>query len=248
MQQAQRIPQEEEEALWTSWTRERSPQARATLVDRYLGVAKSVATGMYAKRIDDALSYEDYVHFAIVGLLESVDRFDPHKDFAFTTYAVPRMRGEILNAIKKFTEKADFAFSIKRSQKDRISSLAEHAGAYTATDPAESFAALASVAVHLAMGFMLEAGESDLSDSTHARYDYGGQEVVELKDLLKRMLEHLPDPEKKIVEYHYLHDLSFTTIADVLALSKGRVSQLHARALSRLRERLQAQNLLDKSF
>ena len=95
---------EEERRLWRE-RRQDDGVAQASLVDRYLPFARSVAVGLYSKRLDDTVPFEDYIQYANLGLLEAIERFDVERGLAFTTYATYRIRGAVLNGLETATER-----------------------------------------------------------------------------------------------------------------------------------------------
>ena len=91
---------EEEKTLWEEFSRSRSAQKRDDLVLKYLPLIKYVVSRM-AVTPPQGLDYEDLLSFGVFGLLDAVDKFDPSKGFVFQTYAIPRIRGAILDELRK---------------------------------------------------------------------------------------------------------------------------------------------------
>ena len=99
----------------------------------------------------------------------------------------------------------------------------------------------------LAIGFLLEdSGLGSLSESKNIPLEENA--LVQLKQTLRASVDTLPPNEQIVIRYHYFHHMGFTELADQLQLSKGRVSQIHKRALERIRAQLLERASLDDYF
>jgi RNA polymerase sigma factor for flagellar operon FliA len=172
--------------------------------------------------------------FAYEGLLHAIDRFDPLRGIPFGAYARRRIIGSIADGTAQMTE-MDAQYSYRRrAEKDRARSLSVDAAT------ADPLRALADLATGLAIGLMLE-GTSLIEPSDGADHRPNAYESLawrELQALITREIGRLPERESVIIRQHYENGVSFTHIAQLLGLSKGRVSQLHASAVARLRARI----------
>ena len=90
--------------LWQRHLGEHDKEARAELIESHTGLAKKIAASMYGKRYRDHVEFEEFLQFGIVGLIESVDRYDPGKGATFETFASYRIRGSIINGLARMTE------------------------------------------------------------------------------------------------------------------------------------------------
>jgi RNA polymerase sigma factor FliA len=161
-----------------------------------------------------------------------MDRFDPDRGIKFETYARYRVRGAVFNGLRTLREnlaQGSRANDTTSALLDRVESLDEHA----ASDPLEAFVA---TTVGLGLGFLLEAksfpGREEQPDA------YAELEREELGAAVVEGVEQLSEREQAIVTLHYFHHIPFVDIAAQLGITKGRVSQLHKRALERLRAML----------
>ena len=231
---------EEESALWQRYVSAQDSGARSLLIERHLRTAHTVAASLYAKRINDTIDFNDYLQYARVGLIEAVDRFDPSRKVKFATFATYRIRGAILNGVGHATEHAAQHTQRQRAVRERVRSVRE------GSESNDAFSAMVDVAISLALGYMLE--ESGLwrpggDDQTADPY-----RSLEMKRLILRMgtiVEALPERERLIVRYHYFEHMEFISIGEVLGISKGRISQLHARALKLIRDAYHALDRFD---
>ena len=105
---------------------------------------------------------------------------------------------------------------------------------------------MVELTIGLAIGFLLEdTGLATGSNESTGDQAYTSNNLAQLRQLLTGAIDDLPERESQIVRYHYLQGAQFEAIADLLGVTKGRVSQLHKRALQRLRDRLGQEQSLD---
>ena len=228
----------EEDALWHSYLAARDPKIRTRLFEFYLNTAHKLAGYFYARRPDRGAEFADYLQYACVGLIESLDRFEPGREASFSTFASYRIRGAILNGLERSTELAAQHAYRRQLEKERVSSLLDES--HSTADP---FEGLVEVAIGMTLGFALE-------DHGAANQESGGDpyRTFALKNLRERLLiivDALPERERQIIKWHYFDHLEFKVIGEVFKLSKGRVSQLHARALKLIREALHSIDRFD---
>jgi len=227
--------------LWKEFQSKPDPGLRECIIENYLPFAKMLAAKAYAKRTFIELEFLDYLQYASIGLIEAVDRFDPARDVKFETFAAPRITGSILNGLCSLSERQEQVHARRKIISDRIESL-KYARSKS-HDPHAVFSYLAEVSIGIALGFVLE--DSSMYQADEPIYPDNTYEHVELKQMrqgLKRLLKFLPENERKVISYHYQHQLSFDEITRILGLTKGRISQIHKSALQRLRNSLSNQN------
>jgi RNA polymerase sigma factor for flagellar operon FliA len=222
------------EGLWQFFAESRDAGLRERLIEHYLPYARMLAAKLYANRVLDELEFGDYLHYATVGLLESIDRYDPTREAKFETYASARITGAILNGIANWSETQEQIYARKRIVSQRVESLKEAQDAPADTDAL--FARLAEIAIGLAVGFALE-GTGMVQEEEGAGNDmtYRSVESKQMARKVAAHLESLPDNERRVIKLHYQQQLVFEDIARILNLSKGRISQIHKSALKRLR-------------
>lgn len=231
----------EERRLWAAYRVAGTSADRDALITLYMPYAKAVAAKLYGRRYDDEAEFDDYFQLAIVGLMECVDRYDEKRGAQFKTYATTRMVGSILNGIDRISERHQ-QISLRRRLKasaERLESLADDD--LDGIHSEELFRQLASIGVGLALGFLLEDSGMIDTHEGQAASPMSAYDHVALKQLRKRVVElvdRLPERESKVIRYHYLQDIPFTDIAAELGVTKGRVSQIHKRALELLKQEL----------
>ena len=231
------LPAREEAALWRRLRLEAEASCRETLFSRYVGLARSIAARHFHRRCPPRPELCDFQQFAYEGLLQAIDRYDPLVGAPFGAFARRRIAGSIADGVARMSE-ADAQLSHRhRIEQERLRSLAGTAAADADTD---ALSALSGLALGLALGLMLEgtglvASETSIDPRPTA---YDSLAFRELQARLAGAVGALPEKEAIIIRQHYENGLSFTQVAELLNLSKGRISQLHRSALDGLRKKI----------
>lgn len=229
-------PARAEASLWRRFRFEEEIGCRELLFDRYAPLARSVAAREYHRRASARLDQGDFRQLAYEGLLQAIDRFDPLRHVPFEAYARRRIGGCIVDGIASMTEVGTQIRHRRRMEQGRLRSLAS-AEAAAADNPLE---ALSDLALGLALGLMLEGTNliagADSADPRPSAYE--SLEWREMQHRVAREVARLPANEATVVRQHYDNGLSFAQVAELIGLSRGRVSQLHRSALEKLRKRM----------
>lgn len=249
----------EELALWSRVRQHGDAQARDTLLEWHLPYAKVVAATYFARRINDEIEFGDYLQFARVGLLEAFERYDPDAGAQFRTFAARRMHGAILDGLAQMTEKQEQIAARRRVLAERLGSMADASAdedgrsvsAPTTAEPpvpGGTLRYLAEIGMGLALGYMLE--DTNMFDSGQPRATtgdplYTALELRQRRQALRAMVKQLPAAERCVVQCHYQQGVPFEEIAQSMNLSKGRISQIHKKALNTLRTLMSSRNRCD---
>jgi RNA polymerase sigma factor for flagellar operon FliA len=223
-------------ALWRNHLEIGSAKTRLALFRHYQAYARSLAAD-HARRLPNlGLERGDFEQLSMEALLHSLDRFDPSLGARFESFTRLRIKGHIRNALAKASEaSAQYGYR-RRIERDRLRSLREQDGG----EAARSIDGLAAVAAKIAIGLILEdraaVEPDDLPSPDASAYDTLAWQ--QLSGELDRRLAHLPEKEAFVIDQHYRHALQFQQIAILMGLSKGRISQLHANGLERLRKQM----------
>ena len=243
-----------EKELWDRFRNKNDASAREDLILKYMGLVKYVVDRLSMKT-PSTIEYNDLCSCGIIGLVSAVDRFDPNLGNKFQTYAICRIRGEILDESKRMGWVPRPLYKKNIEIEQVFASLQAQLGR-----PAEE------EEVAEAMSIELEELQQAISDYSRASlaslYDivggHGENEEVYLIDLLgdpdskvtesveQDEIEHLivgeidvlPDQEKKVVALYYKENLTLKEIGVLLRVTESRVSQIHAKAMLRIRGRL----------
>lgn len=230
-----------EASLWRRFRLEEETECRGVLFDRYVGLARSVAARHYRRRFAHGMERGDFEQFAYQGLLQAIDRFDPLQGVPFGAYARRRIAGSVADGISKMTEVGTQISHRHRVEQERLRSLAR---ARADASEEDAISALSDLALGLALGLMLE-GTSLMEPRDGLDTRPTAYETLEWRELqagLVREVARLPENEAVVIRQHYDNGLSFAQVAELLGLSRGRVSQLHRAALDRLRRKMGAFN------
>lgn len=228
-------PAQVEAALWRRLHDEGDGRCREMLFDLFAPLARAVARGEYRRRPAYGLERADFEQLAFSGLLEAIDRYDPLRGAPFEAYARPRIRGAVSDGAARSSESAAQFNARRRVQAERVQSLLSPGAR---DENGSAIRELADLAGALAIGIIAENASLALRGSTGT---LGAYEGVAWRDMQVRVIEEierLSGAERTVMQQHYLNDVPFNEIARLLALSKGRVAQLHRAALMRLRARL----------
>jgi RNA polymerase sigma factor for flagellar operon FliA len=234
-----------EMALWRSWRRDRCEQAHQELAALHGDYARIMAATYYSRRMHNEIEFAEYAQFAHVGLLESIERFDPECGVRFRTFAARRMHGAILDGIERLTEKQQQIAEMQRLRALRRQSLLADGEngrpAPAPRTPEQALKFISEVGLGLAISWLLEG--TGMVDNGEASENLSFYQSIELRQLRERVVElvkALPPQQSRVIAGHYLQDLAFEEIATMLGLSKGRISQIHKQGLLALRAALQS--------
>ena len=238
--------------LWTEYHKTKSADIREQLILEYAPLVKLVA-GRLSMYLGFNVEYDDLVGYGIFGLIDAIDKFDLMKDVKFETYASLRIRGAILDQIRKM----DWIPRTIRQRQKKIDAAIreiERDGGHVATD-AEIAAKMdisedeyqnwqnqMKVTGVVSLNEFMDQGADIPEDSNNRSSSFvkavEAVEKEELKKMLAESLELLTDKEKKVILLYYYEELTLKEISEVLEVSESRVSQLHTRALQKMREKL----------
>jgi RNA polymerase sigma factor for flagellar operon FliA len=230
---------------------------REQIIKDFVPLVKFVAHRV-ASRLPSHVELDDLIHSGILGLMDAVEKFDPERNIKFKTYAELRVKGAILDGLRDL----DWVpRSLRRKKKDIENAyhLLEQQEGRAATDE--------EVATHL--GVPLEELHKNLDDLKgvtlgtfmDAGEDGEGENLIsfvpdpdaedplalfqesELKNILKESVDFLPKKERFVVQLYYFDELTMKEIGTLLNITESRVSQLHTKAMLRLRGKLQERQI-----
>lgn len=243
--------EENRNKLWEEYTREHSPQVREQIIIEYANLVKIVA-GRLSMYLGYTVEYDDLVGYGTFGLIDAIDKFDLLKGVKFETYASLRIRGAILDQIRKMDwiprtlrqkqKKIDQAYQKLELEHGRAGTdeeVAEEIG--ISTDELANWQNQTKVTNLISLDEFLEQGAEirvDSDSSSHFEQPECVMEKEEIKNVLLQTLEHLTENEKKVITLYYYEDLTLKEISHILEVSESRVSQLHTKALQKMRQKL----------
>ena len=239
--------------LWEEYAGNRSPEVREKIILEYAPLVKVVA-GRLSMYLGYNVEYEDLVSYGIFGLIDAIDKFDCLKDVKFETYASLRIRGAILDQIRKMDwiprtirqkqKRIDAAIKEIEAQYGRSATDEEIAKRLGITDDEYlDWQSQMKITNVVSLNEFLEQGSevSNEAGSTRSSTFDSPEEILEreeLKKMLAQALELLTEKERKVVLLYYYEDLTLKEISNILEVSESRISQLHTRALQKMRGRM----------
>ena len=235
--------------LWSDYARTKSSEIREQLILEYAPLVKLVA-GHLSMYLGYNVEYEDLCSYGIFGLIDAIDKFDSMKDVKFETYASLRIRGSILDQIRKM-DWIPRTIRQRQRQIDSIMKEIENTKGRPATDEeiaqglgvsldeyADMQSQMKVTGVVSLNEFMETGAEVPAEQSTQYRYETPEEvlDKTELKQKLAEALATLTEKEQTVVTLYYFEELTLKEIANVLEVSESRVSQLHSKALVKMKK------------
>jgi RNA polymerase sigma factor FliA len=243
------------QALWVDFARTRDKAIRDRLILTYSPLVKYVA-GRLGSGLPAHVDEGDLVSYGLLGLIGAIERYDPSRDIKFETYAIARIKGAIIDELRAL----DWVPRSVRSRAREIERAISELEAKTGVAPTdEQIAAKIGISVD-----ELEESLADISRSSIAALDElwsvsgeGDQislmdtiedesgprpeaalDQTEMREALADAIARLPEREKLVVTLYYYEELTLREIGEVLGVTESRISQLHTKAILRLKARL----------
>jgi RNA polymerase sigma-B factor len=237
----------EERSLLERYHRQGDAQAREALVERFLPLARQLARRY--QRPDEPL--DDLVQVASVGLIKAIDRFDPARETAFSSFAVPTILGELKRYfrdtgwsvrvprdLQELAVKVDRTVTALSSSLGRAPSPAEIAEA-TGASVEDVLEALEAAGAYQAVSLDRPRADRDDPGETFAETlgdDDPGFELAEHGATISGLMHILPARERTVLHLRFVEDLTQSEIGDRIGVSQMHVSRLIRQALGRLRD------------
>ncbi|MDD3367729.1 MAG: FliA/WhiG family RNA polymerase sigma factor [Lachnospiraceae bacterium] len=240
--------------LWDDYNRTKAPEIREQIILEYAPLVKVVA-GRLSMYLGYNVEYDDLVGYGIFGLIDAIDKFDSLKAVKFETYASLRIRGAILDQIRKMDwiprtlrqkqKKIDAAMREVEASEGRGATDEEIAERLGITDDEYlNWQSQMKVTNVVSLNEFMESGsevpQQPEQSRTTAKFD-SPEEVIaknELKQILMDALDLLTEKERKVILLYYYEELTLKEISNVLEVSESRISQLHTRALQKMKTKL----------
>jgi len=233
-------PSEDLEQVWKDYREKDDKALRDRLVLQYSPLVKYVA-GRLRTRMPDSVDQDDLVSDGVLGLMDAIERFEPSRGLSFQTFAVPRIRGAIIDGMRAM----DF---VPRSVRDKLRvvqrahvALEERLG----RSPEDT-----EIAKEVGIPVQQLRDLSRQANSNHANLDdfaladelsSAADHRVEQSDVnasLMRVVDKLAERDKVIIALYYFEGLTLAEIGQVLGVTESRISQVHRRVTETLRKKL----------
>ena len=239
--------------LWDDYGRTRDSEIREKIILEYAPLVKLVA-GRLSMYLGYNVEYEDLVSYGIFGLIDAIDKFDNMKEVKFETYASLRIRGAILDQIRKMDwiprtirqkqKKIDLVMKEIELTMGRAATDEEIAEKLGITDDEYlEWQSQMKITNVVSLNEYMEQGSEVPSEGnrhTTARFESPEENIEkeELKQVLEQTLQLLTEKERKVILLYYYEELTLKEISNILEVSESRVSQLHTRALQKMKEKM----------
>ena len=244
-----------EDELWLKYVKKKDPSIRDYFVKQYAPLVKYVA-GKVAMGMPGSVEFDDLVGFGVFGLFDAIEKYDPSKAVKFKTYAVTRIRGAIFDELRTIDWVPRSVRQKTREVEDTVRDLEANLGRSANEDEIAKAMGMnlpdfqqlllkISGTSILSINEVWYSGEDNdrisIAESIESPSSFNPDTIVE-KDEIKRVIveaiNELPEKEKKVLVLYYYEDLTLKEIGQVLEVTESRISQLHTKAITRLRGRL----------
>ncbi|HEV3321318.1 MAG TPA: RNA polymerase sigma factor WhiG [Solirubrobacteraceae bacterium] len=243
--------------LWRRYKSDGDRRARERLVVAYSPLVKYVA-GRTAAGLPPHVEEADLISYGLVGLISAIERFDPAREIKFETYAITRIKGAIIDELRSM-DWVPRSVRARAREIERANSKLEHRLQRAATDT--ELAQELGISEDELQTSLLAISHSSIAalDELWSVSDSSGDQVSlmdtledpgapdparaldvgDMKDRIADAIARLPEREKLVIALYYYENLTLREIGEVLGVTESRISQLHTKAVLRLRSRMQ---------
>jgi RNA polymerase sigma factor for flagellar operon FliA len=249
--------------LWRRYKNDGDSRVRERLVVAYSPLVKYVA-GRTAAGLPPHVEEADLISYGLVGLISAIERFDLSRDIKFETYAIMRIKGAIIDELRSL-DWVPRSVRARAREVERANAKLEHTLQRAPTDA--EIAAEMGITVDELNESLLAISHSSIValDELWSVSDSSGDQVSlmdtiedpgapdpakaldlgDLKDRIADSIAMLPEREKLVIALYYYENLTLREIGEVLGVTESRVSQMHTKAVLRLRSRMQEESFDD---
>jgi RNA polymerase sigma factor for flagellar operon FliA len=233
-----------------------NPNVRAKVINEFSPLIKYIASRI-AIRLPPHIDLNDLINAGVIGLIDAIEKFDASKQIKFKTYAEFRIRGAILDELRSMDWVPRSVRQKARKVEDAYSRLEYNLGRPASDEEVaremkidiDSFHKLLSETASVSLLSLDDLGEddSDLSKRNLLEYilqderDWPSHKIryAEVRDMVAQAIQSLPEKERMVISLYYYDELTMKEIGHVLKFTESRVSQIHTKAILRLRSKMQ---------
>lgn len=244
-----------EDELWREYRKTGDADIRNTLVTQYAPLVKYVA-GKVSIGLPNHVEYDDLVGYGVFGLLDAVAKYDPDKHVKFKTYAVTRIRGAIFDELRSIDWVPRSVRQKSRKLEESVRTLESSLGRAAsdqeiAVEMGITMKELDNTLMKVSAASLLSLNDMRYSSDDSMPTSIGDTikspqsshpdvvaEKEEMKNVIVSAIQELPENEKKVLILYYFEDLTLREIGEVIEVTESRISQLHTKAIIRLRAKL----------
>lgn len=242
---------------WADFKVYKDPEARVELINHYSYLVK-ITAGRLVTSLPGGLEREDLVGSGVIGLIKSVDQFDPTRDVKFETYAIALIRGAILEMLReedwvprsireklKALDRTIMKLETEQGRPATEHEIAETMG-ITIPEVNELMVRMGRTNVYSLDDILVTADADDhihfveliVDENANSSAEVEGKEI---RRFLAQGVDKLPERERLVVALYYFEGLTFKEIGKVLGVSESRVYQLHSQSMTRLRNHMRTE-------
>jgi len=247
--------------LWSRYKADGDPRARERLVLAYAPLVKYVA-GRMASGLPSHVEEADLISYGLLGLISAIERFEPERQIKFETFAITRIKGSIIDELRSLDwvprsvrsrareiERANAKLENELQRAPTDQEIADHLE-LSIDEFQDSLMRISNSSV-VALDELWTVSDAsgdqvsllDTIQDPQAADPAREMDATEMKDRLSDAIARLPEREKLVVALYYYENLTLREIGEVLGVTESRVSQLHTKAVLRLKSRLQGDPL-----
>lgn len=241
------------EEIWKLYKETEEAKLKHKLIEHYAKLVKIVAGRMYNYYAGN-VEYEDLISFGVFGLIDAIDKFDINRDLKFETYAQIRIRGSIIDNLRKIDWVPRGVRKKVRELEDAISKVENRLGRSATTQEIADELAVDKIEVENTLteiaGINILSLENTLAtkgDITFSIDNIENPEKIfenkEIKEILRDSISRLSEKEKIVISLYYFNELTYKEIANILSVSESRISQLHSKAIISLKNILTSKGI-----
>jgi len=244
------------EREWAQYRKYQTPEIRQRLLNKYVPLVRNVASRM-AMGFPRSVELSDLINTGVIGLVEAFGNFDPGRGVKFETYAVPRIRGAILDELRALDWVPRSTRAKSREIERALMSLENELGRLPEKTELAKHMKISVNELHLALDDVSSTSILSLDEVIYREDDnrqvprietvvdkstrsvLGEIEKGELRSFLVVAIDRLTEQEKLVIALYYYEELTLKEIGEVMSISESRVSQIHTRAVMKLRGMVQ---------
>ncbi len=234
--------------LWEKYENTKDPAIKEQLIIEYAQLVKFVA-GRLSMYLGNNVEFDDLTGYGVFGLIDAIDKFDIYKGIKFETYASLRIRGAILDSIRKMDW---IPRSVRKKQKQIDTATNKIEAIYGINTTDELIAAELEIPINEYHKWMDQTSSLNIS-SLEEFVEQGGEvkseriqqerfeqpesalEQEEMKQMLVKAIQGLTEKEQRVITLYYYEELTLKEISLIMEVSESRISQLHTKSLRKMK-------------
>ncbi|MBE0450171.1 MAG: FliA/WhiG family RNA polymerase sigma factor [Clostridia bacterium] len=234
------------EQLWINYKELNDKSAKDELIIHYVALVKIIAGRLYSS-YNAHIEFDDLLSYGIIGLIDAIDKFDHKKQIKFETYANIRIRGAIIDQIRHMDwiprstrqKYKKIEEAIQKLQKIHGSEFTDEQIAKELNLTLDDYNRMLGEATTYSIVSLEEKIEDNMSfDIASDTVEFQPEEKFvekEVKKILATTIDKLPEKEMRVMQLYYYSEFTYKEIAEILSISESRVSQIHTKAISKLK-------------